>query len=315
VAPSKQALKQLYLIHGNSEAEVNNARYELVCSLLTPEERDAGLTEVRAAGTQPLTLDRSLSEIVGELGTGSFIPGARRVVVIYDLQELYDSSRKKGAKGKAPAKESKAPKADRVAILCDWLESTLPTTENVAVFVCLENDEKGKAVAQDGDLYRLARERGVVIERRDKPLNYDFEDQVLSGNAVGAITVLHEWIDRAGNDSGSRLKIYNTLAGLVELALQAGCMEAARSGGVPDAQATVTEGFVNLGRIPPWKLKKIETMARRFSPADLRALVGALDHLQATLYPTGEEDHVADWTELAEMLVLNLTTLKPRRGH
>lgn len=310
--PSKDQPTQLYLIHGNSEAEVNNARYELVCSLLTPEERDAGLTEVRAAGNQPLTLDRAMSEIIGELGTGSFIPGAKRVVVVHDLKEFYDASKKKGAAAKAkPAKETKAPKGrDRVEVFAEWLEQTLPTTENVAIFVCSESDEKGRVVAQDGDLYRLMRDRGVVIERKEKPLNFDFEDQVLSGNVVGAVTVLHEWIDRAGSDSGTRLKIYNTIAGVVELLLQAVCMDAAREAQVPAAQATVAEGFPALARIPSWKAKKVETLARKFTPGTLRELVVALDRMQATLYPTGEEDHVGDWTEMAEMLVLRLTSIR-----
>ncbi|MBI1292692.1 hypothetical protein GC173_15870 [bacterium] len=309
--PPQEQARQLYLIHGNSDAEVNNARYELVCSLLTPEERDAGLTEVRSAGNQPLSLDRAMSEIIGELGTGSFIPGAKRVVVVYDLKEFYDASKKKGAAKAKPAKEAKPTKGrDRVEVFAEWLDQTLPTTENVAIFVCTESDEKGRIVAQDGELYRLVRERGVVIERKEKPLNFDFEDQVLSGNAVGAVTVLHEWIDRAGNDSGSRLKIYTTLAGLVELVLQASCLENAREAQVPAAQATVSDGFPALARIPSWKGKKVEALAKRFTRTSLRDMVAALDHMQATLYPTGEEDHVGDWTELAEMLVLRLTAIR-----
>jgi hypothetical protein len=303
---------QLFLIHGNSETEVSNARFDLICSLLTPEERDAGLTEVRGPGNQPLTLDRSLNEIIGELGMASFIPGSRRVVLIHELKELFDASRKKPAKSQAAKKSAKATarNIDRLAILVEWLRDQLPLTENIAVFVCNESDEKGRLVAQDSELYKLIRQRGEVIERKEKPLQYDFEEQVLSGNAGAALQVLKEWIERAASDSGARMKIFSTVSGIVELVLQAGSLQSAQEAGVPASQARVEDGYPTLGRAPAAKARKIEALARRLKPETLRGLVQAINELQATMYPTGEEDHVAGWTEQIETIVLRLTVLR-----
>jgi hypothetical protein len=186
----------------------------------------------------------------------------------------------------------------------------LPTTENIAVFVCQESDEKGRTISTEGPLYQLARQVGTVIERREKPLNYDLEDKLLSGNTAGALLVLTEWVDRAASDSGSRMKIYSTIAGLVEVLLQAVCLETARRNEIPVSQATVTDGFPTLARLPSFKSKKIEALARRLSPEALRELIILLDQTQAAMYPTGEEDHVPDWVPLLETVVVRLTALR-----
>ncbi|MEO8377665.1 MAG: hypothetical protein ABI579_08330, partial [Candidatus Sumerlaeota bacterium] len=179
---------QVYLIYGNNEAEVNNLRFELVSAILTPEERDAGLTEIRSPGNAPLTLRGSLSEMIGELGTSSFIAGSRRVLVVYDLKDFYESrpSRgKKTTKATAPKKETGG---DVFASFAEWMKNVLPTTENIVVFVCQENDEKQRVVSEQSDIYQLCQQLGHVIVKREKSLNYEFEDLIFSRNVNGAVT-------------------------------------------------------------------------------------------------------------------------------
>jgi hypothetical protein len=72
----------------------------------------------------------------------------------------------------------------------------------------------------------------------------------------------------------------------------------------------VEDGYPTLGRAPAAKARKIDALARRLKPETLRGLVEAINELQATMYPTGEEDHVADWTEQIETIVLRLTVLR-----
>lgn len=301
---------QLYLIHGNNETDVGTARFELVHELLTPEERDSGLTEIMGPGNQPLKLDRALSEIIEELGTSSFIAGSRRVAVVYDLQEMFGSG---GGKKKAPAKKTKkkpaaAPSRDRMDILVDWLTDVLPTTENIAVFVCNENDEKRKKISPTTGLYNLIRDKGVVIERSEKPLNFEFENHLLSGNPTAAITLLREWLRRAGSDSSSRLRVYSTLSGAVQVALEARLVQLAKERGVPETQVLAEGVYPRLAAMPAFKSKKFHELARRLPVETLHDLVEKTNKLQRLLYPSGEEDYIAGWEELAEVVIIQLCT-------
>lgn len=304
---------RLYLVHGNAQTEVSTVRFELVHQLLTPEERDTGLTEIESAGNQPLRIDRALSEILEELGTSSFIAGSRRVAVIYDLQELFGSSggRKKAPARKKPAKTTKAKapaKRDRMEVLCEWLRDVLPGTENIAIFVCTESDEKRRTVSKNGPLYRLAQEMGVIIERSEKPVNFEFENHLLSGNPTAALTMLREWLKRAGSDSGSRLRIYSTIAGVVQLTFEAKMAQLGREKGIPVSHIMAEGAYPRLNATPDFKARKFHDLARRLSVETILELMERTNKLQKLLYPSGEEDYVAGWEDQAEVLILQLCT-------
>ncbi len=292
--------RHLYLIYGNNETAVSNARYELVTSLLTPEERDSGLTEIEAPANQPLTLDRAMDEILGELGTASFLADSRRVVVVHQLRDLLSTGRR--GRGKSQGKKASA----RQESFLNWLRDVLPTTENIAIFVCTESDEKQRTVDEKSDLFQFLKKHGEVIQRREKALNFEFEDNLLSGNGPGALMVLRDWIKRAGNDSSGRLRIYTTLSGVVELSLQAACQQEGRERGVPNAHIAVND-FPNLQRIPDWKAKKIRQFAQRFSTDQLHRIVARLNKLQRLMYPSGDENYVANWEDYIEVVVMELT--------
>lgn len=302
---------QLYLIHGNAETEVSTARFELVHQLLTPEERDTGLAEVQGAGTQPLRLDRALSEIIEELGTTSFIAGSRRVVVIHELQELFGAAgggRKKPAARKKPKTPKAPPRQEPMDALCEWLRNVLPGTESVAIFVCTESDEKRRAVSKAGPLYRLAKDRGVVIERSEKPVNFEFENHLLSANPTAALTLLREWLRRAGSDSGSRLRIYSTLAGVVQLTFEAKMAQLGRDNRIPTSHIMAEGVYPRLNATPDFKTRKFHDLARRLSVETILELMERVNKLQKLLYPSGEEDYVAGWEDQAEILILQLCT-------
>lgn len=308
----KQPQSQVYLIHGNNEAEVGNARFELVSGLLTPEERDSGLTEITGPGNQPLTLNRAFSEIVGELGTSSFIAGSKRVVVVYDLKEFYNTPGGGGAAKKGAKESTKKPAASPVEPFLRWLTDVLPTTENVVVFVCQENDEKQRVVSPHAELYRFCKSKGVVVEKRDKPMQFEFDNHLLSGNMVAALTTFREWVRRSGGDGGARSKMFSTLSGFVELLLQARALQEARTQGVPATQIAVQAGFPSLGSVPDWKAKKIHQIAERTPMDRLLELVRGVNRLQAIMYPTGDEDYVPNWEEAYELLIVQITQTRAR---
>ncbi len=313
-ARSKQAEKtdSLYLVHGNNLVEVNEARLQLLESLLPREERETALAEITPPANQPLNLERFLSEILDELGTTSFIPGSRRVVVIYNLTELMSARRGK-ARTKATSKKTKGTKKDRMALLVEWLEVELPETGNIAVFVCEEDDLKGRMLREDSPLVQLVHRKGTVITKREKAIQFEFDDHLLNGNAAGALTVFRHWVKRSAGDSGSRLRIYSTIAQTVELLLQARCIQEGRRAGKPVGQLMVTD-FPSLEKIPSWKSGKIHQAAQRFSLTTLREMVEDVHKLQRVMYPSGEEDYVPDWEGMAESLVLRITAMRGTPG-
>lgn len=296
----------LYFIYGNNETEVNNARYELVCSLLTPEERDSGLTEIRSPGNMPLSVDSCYGEIIAELGTSSFIADSKRVVVVYDLSDFF-AKKRAGRKPASTAKKTKAtPKLSRTDILLKWLSEGLPDSGNILIFVCTENDEKQKTVAPTSPLYDYARRVGKIIEKREKPLNYEFEEAVYSGNSPKSLFILRDWIKRVGHDSGGRLRIYNTVSNILEMTMQAKCFTEAEKLKIPRAQVAVP-GFPSLDRAPDWKVKKIRNFARQLSMEKLHKLIKDTNKLQTYMYPKGTEPYIPNWDDQLEMIVLQLT--------
>lgn len=301
--------KRLFLVHGNNLVDVNEARLQLLEELLPREERMTGLAEVVPPGNQPLTLDRCLQEIMEELGTTSFIPGSRRVVVIHNLQELMLARRGKARKDKAA--KGKVAKQDRLGFLVDWLERELAGTGNIAVFVCEEDDLKGKALREDSPLVQFIHRKGTVITKREKAIQFEFDDHLLNGNAAGALTVLRSWVKRSSGDSGTRLRIYTTITQMIELLFQARCIQEGKRGGTPANQLLVAE-FPSLEKIPAWKARKIHDAAQRTPLPYLRGLIEDADRLQRVMYPSGEELYVPDWQELAETLVLRLTAMRGR---
>lgn len=297
----------LYLIYGNNETEVSNARFDLVNELLTPEERDAGLTEVRGPGNQPLTLDRAMSEIMEELGTTSFISGSRRVVVVYDLKEFF--SAKRGGRKKTAKKPATKKTASRTGVFTDWLRDVLPATENIAIFVCTENDEKSRTVNMNSELMEFFRQHGKVIECREKPMNFEFEDLLLSQNGPAALITLRDWMRRTGNDSSGRLRIYTTVANVVELALQARADMEAKEKGIPSSHTSV-QGFPSIVKIPGWKAEKVRRFASHLSPERLHRAITHLNKLQRIMYPSGDENYIPNWEDYLEMIVMELTLVR-----
>ncbi len=302
IAGKTMANDKLYLIYGNDETEVGNARYNLIQKLMTPEERDSGLTEIRGPGNQPLTLQRSFNEIVQELGTSSFLEDSQRVVVIYDLKDLTDGKSPRGGKKTTTKKTKNINHADR---LLDWLKDVFSTTGNTAIFVVNENDEKRKRLAEASPLAKYLLSEATCFQCREKPIQFEFDNHLLNGNGPAAIALLREWIDKAGNDSSGRLRVYNTIAGFIELVYQAYCLQQAKEKKVPATQVEVQD-YPSLSKVPSWKAKKIHAIASRFSAEEMHQFIRDIHQVQRYMYPSGNEDYVPNWEEVIELLVFKL---------
>ena len=303
---------QMYLIYGNNSVAVNNARYELVCQLLTPEERDSGLTEVTGPGSQKLTLQRGLSEIIGELGTSSFLADSKRVVVVYDLKELFGGTAPPKKKAAAATKKKKpaASTANLEDALIDWLKNTLPTTQNIVVFVCNENDEKQNVLTGHSPLHQFLKRNGQTFEFRDKPLQFEFDNYLLRGNTAGAVSLFRDWQKKAGSDPGARMKMFSTLSNFVELVFQARCSQEARRERVPESAVAVTSGRTLLSRAPDFKQRSINQLAQKLPLHALQRIIKDLNKLQRLMYPSGDENYISAWDDMFESIIVEVTGMR-----
>ncbi|MDX2176080.1 MAG: hypothetical protein SF028_06380 [Candidatus Sumerlaeia bacterium] len=296
--------ERIHLLYGNEEVKLEDARYELVCSILPAEERAGGVVELRPAGTQPYRLERAFTEITSELAQTTLLGDMPRVVVIRNLADLYGSS---GSKAKAGAKKGKEPEKDHVAALEEFLDGTFRDVPNVAVFVCEEDEDKNRAVDDRSPLFQMLARRARLRAFREKPIARTLEEELYNGRLERAVEVMNEWKERAGNESAARLKMYRTVSGFAEMVVQAKAAQLARENDWPRDDLLHGAAYPSFAKLPDFRRAQASRFAARTGLAELRRLVAELHRVQTLMYPKGTEAYVADWFEALERALLRLT--------
>jgi len=295
-----QELPRVVLVHGNQEELVDNKRYELQRALLPNGEEDGEVVDVRSAGNQPLKLERHADSIIQELGTASFIPDQRRVVVVYDLQDF--RTEQKGSRREA--RKSTKQKADPSERLEEYIRKVmLPDTNNAILFVFHEDDEKGRRVAPSSRLFQFVNSVGVVHAFTERRIDWRFEDSLLSGNLTESIVLLREWNDRG---SGVNFRIVTTLNSFLQLLLQARLESDAKQQGRKTSAMFPKEMRPSLNSIPDFKARKYRALAPRVSLDRIRVALEYLNRAQKAYFPTGEELVVHSPLETLEMMLSEL---------
>jgi len=296
------AQPRLHIIYGNDEVKLNDARTTLVAKFLAPEDRAGNLTEMRGPGNHPFKLEKMLPELTAELGTISLLPGLPRVVVVYNLSELYGStSYRKPASASTPAKKKSG--ADPIKAAEDFFLGQFQESENAVIFVCEEDEDKNKAVDENGALFRLFTRVGARQCFREKPIVRDLEDELYAANWIGAIEMLRRWRDRAGSESTVRMKQYRAISQFVELLLQTKCVLAAQENGRPPGDLIPASMFPSINRFPENRRRQLQKIAKMYSFEDIRRMVESIHCVQRLMYPTGEETFVPDWFEALEQIL------------
>ena len=154
-------IAQVCLIHGADTVAVQKARDNVVNSLLPAELRDENLTDIISTSNRALRLADIGWDVVSELSTLSLFADSRRVIVVTDLRDLCETSRKKPAKkktkkGKAPAKSK-----DVTDKFCEFLGNGLLQTPNAIVFVNYEKDYES-TVSKRSLIYKTIGKTGFV---------------------------------------------------------------------------------------------------------------------------------------------------------
>ncbi|MGF1572299.1 MAG: hypothetical protein ACFCU1_04440 [Sumerlaeia bacterium] len=261
-------------------------------------EEEGEIIDLYPPGNMPHKLEKSLSTIIDELGTVSLIPDMRRVVIVHQMDEFRTAQKGSLREAKANAKGKPNP----VDTLANYLRKVHLTTNNILIFVYLEDDEKNKVVNKTSALYQLISSLGPANEYREKRLDWQVEEALFNADLSLSVTLIRDWISRGGN---AQFRLVTTLNGVLQLLLQARLAQEAR-----EKNQSTTNAFAglrpSLESVPPFKAKKAHTLASRISLPALRKAFVRFNQIQCSFFPKGTEVVVHDALEQTEIMLAEL---------
>jgi hypothetical protein len=296
-------MNQIVLLHGNDEVEIANRRLNLLSSLLPRETRSENFSEYYPAGNRfAVALSTIMNDVMSDLAMVPFPPGKRRVVLIYNLDELFLRRESGGA-------EQKSRKRGKTATqrFIDFLTSLLKETSNVIVFVAVEDYERNRKINRKSEIYKLAAAKGVVEQYEQKPLVWEFNDAFIARQTGRCIKALRAWLDAVKQPQ----PIFFNLVRQIEMLAQARLLERLERR-LPGEKLE----FYFPAKMAPnvW----LESDARRrlfteraqlFSFDELMGAMERLLRLNVFVFPTREDPYVPDIQVLLEGFIVE--TLEP----
>jgi hypothetical protein len=306
---------QLHLLHGDDEAAIENCKQAIVEAHLTQEEREENYREIVPSGSPP-TLRRVLGELVAELSTVSFLPGAKRVVTLYPVQDFFEAraAKSKAAKSReAKVAAGDAPKRTSSEHLAEFIEKELPHLPAVLIVIVTEDYEKWKRISAKNPVVELAAKLGGLQAFKETGPQFAFFDALFARKTPEAIELWREWLTR----TGASPKPYQQLATQMRLLLQAktASSDQLRKRGISNAQFAndfmPDEWDKNLFALKPeWRQEKLVRAAANFTFTELIAAYEKLDEIQKYAIPLNSDPFVPDKALLAELWITELTVLK-----
>ena len=294
-----------YLIYGEDEVRMLEEKGQLIARLLQAEYLAENLSELEPPLNRPLELKSCVGELLAELGTMSFFPESRRLVIVYNLHDFYSAGERAKPK-KAPRKkkrgETKAPALTPMQLLIRFLDRELASTGNAIIFHLVESFAKRRTLSKANPLYKLLTKKGRVIECKAPAANFQFTDALLARDPSATLTHFRKIVEAERGAYG----IFNLLQRQVRFLIQAKLLS---KGGEPDAFADqflpAVKGL-NLTKEHPFVQRKVMTAAHAFKLAELNKALRRLFELNLALYPTSEDVHVPDVKLQLELLLLEL---------
>ncbi|MBN1516360.1 hypothetical protein JXA32_07305 [Candidatus Sumerlaeota bacterium] len=279
----------VYLVHGEDEVRVRRQVNEIVNRNLPVEFQAENLSEIEPPANRPLELASCGGELIAELGQLSMFEDAKRVVVVYNLYELYAA----GRDGKKNKDELTAEQR-----LIRYLDRDLAETPNVVIFVLFEEYGK-RQIRTAGALYKFIKQKGHVITfKAEKNLSFVLSDAIMARNVDGALNCFREMV-------GSQQDIFRIFPHLIKhvrFLIQARLLqsnpEAAEH--LPDVKG------VGVLREHPFVREKYAQGARRYTMQELNRALQQLLEINKTLYPIGSDVYVPDIKLQIEMFLIEL---------
>ncbi|MCH8334034.1 hypothetical protein IIC65_08880 [Candidatus Sumerlaeota bacterium] len=220
----------IYLFYGNQVDAILASRDRTLDSLLGKENRNQNLTEYGPSGSRRnVEFFKVLPEIAADLAMTSFVPGADKVAVVTNPDELY--SRGGGGSG-TRSRPKRAPKrstrsaakktgvkktAAATAGAMKWLETTLPQTSNHIILVALEDEAAGHEINEKHPLFQLIARIGTTHRFRDTKAFFRIEDALLQRRPADCLKAVRDlWKPGKGDQA-----VYSAIVRTLRFMLQA----------------------------------------------------------------------------------------------
>ncbi|MFP4380943.1 MAG: hypothetical protein ACLFUS_10635 [Candidatus Sumerlaeia bacterium] len=295
-------MPQLYFISSSDAKWVSDQREKLVRELIPDELRDENLTEYYATGNAPLSLDKILEDIVGELSTLPLLPDSRRVVVVHDLRDFVSGGR---SRAKSGGKKSGGKRSAADALI-DFAKNDLPSTENVLIFSTIIDHSRGHYLDKNNALIKFigSSQIGSVI----KPPYNEQDPLFLMGDALmerNTQKCLRHF--RAIYSDDNRSRMFRELLRIVRFLVQAKVISKKEESGARKAtlESLLPEDRnLNIYKLPPFVQKKINRNAGNFNVRELMCAMERLLEINTYLFPSQRMKHVPDTRFLMETFII-----------
>jgi len=297
------AKQQFFFLHGDDIAKIENFKEEIVAAHLQPEDREENYNEYGTLGGTPLSLRTALGDVIAELSTVSFLPTAKRVVVLYNVQDFYEG---RGRSGKKSASSNK-PTIPPSEILAKFIEKDLPNLPAVLIIVAPEDYEKRRRVTTTDPVFQKAKDLGTLYCFREVGPQFAFFDALFERKADAAIRLWRAWLERAG---GSPRPYYALISNL-RLLIQAKMLstEFYKRRGVSRAdfvnKMLPADEDSNVTKLQPqWRREKFERASENFKLPELVEAYEKLETLAKFAVPLASDPVVPDRQLLSELWIL-----------
>ncbi len=301
-------MMHVYLIHGPNDVEIQTERMRLIDQLLPVDQRDENLTEFASSGNRALTLSNLLPDLLAEMGTVSFFPGARRVAIVHQLSDFWSSAKDSTAKPVAKSKKGAGKPLDVTERLIKYLETDFESAENAVIFTVHENPDKRIVVDGRKKIVQWIKEHGKVRSfEAARPSAWVLGDAILDKNLDEALAQFRQSYKKGQNDQA--MAIFSTIQRQVRLLLQAKIFAIA---GPRKGDAFVADELFpadaksNLLKMHGFPRKKIVDASRYFNVAQLTEAMFDLYEINRYLIPASGDIYVADVGLLMERLLIKL---------
>ncbi|HPB30306.1 MAG TPA: hypothetical protein PLB62_02520 [Candidatus Sumerlaeota bacterium] len=320
----KSSIGQVFFLYGNEEDQLVQERLRILDQCLPSDQREENLVEFYPQGNQKtLNLGKIIGDLLSELGTVSFFLDSRRVVILYNLQELYirrgrdtsageeeDSEDNESDKA-APAspKGQKNPQnISSESMLIRYIEEQLPETPNVLIIVNVEDYEKNQRVDLNAPLVKALSRVGQVKKFASGALIFTMEDSIRERDLRKALDALEKWFKR--DPESARRNVFYSILKQLTLLLQAKVMESRRFGAEikeEDREMIFPSSLkYNLLKERDFNQRKVIRGAKMYSTSELIRGMENLLHLNQYIYPMTTDQFVPDIKIMYEKFLLEL---------
>lgn len=309
---------KFYFLHGENVVGMEQFKNDIVNANLRDYERDENYVEITPT-TGAGALGRVVGELTNELSTFSLLPGVKRVVTLYTCSDFFSSGEPAGRKKVAPAatKTTKAksagtatPKPTASAHLAEFIEKELvPKLDAVLIIIVEEDGEKFRKAAPANPVMKLAANRSIVYEFKEPAIQWAFLDALYERRLPETLTLWRKWYEQTGGAP----KIYWALASNMRLIIQAKIAATGlRSRNITPEKFgndyLPTEAKNNVMKAAPFRKRKIESAAGRFTLGELITAYEKLGAIMKFAIPMSSDTYVPDRAVNAEYWLIELIT-------